>query len=314
LGAGVHIRALSEADLPEARVVHRRAFGTFLGIPPDSFRPGADCLGPRWRMWPDGGVVALDGDRLIGSGLLMHWGSGCILGPLTVDPDAWGSGVARNLARAMIDIVDEAGFAWTGLFTHPQSPLHVRLYEHFGFSMQRITAIMSKAVSAHSEPVTGDLYSDLSDAEKASCLAALRALGETAWPGLDWRREVQSVDAEGLGETALVWDGTQLDGFAVIHAGAGSEASEGQALVKVAAVRHGLGAAGRFTRLLDLIEAAAARLGVPKLVAGTNTGRSEAYRMMRAHGYRTDVNGIAMFRPAADVYNRPGSFVIDDWR
>ncbi len=314
MGVGLRIRALSEADLTHARGVHRKAFGTFLGIQPEKFRPGADCLGPRWRMWENGGVVALDGDRLVGSGLLMHWGTGCILGPLTVDPDSWGRGVARQLAGAMMEIIDAAQFEWTGLFTHPQSPMHVRLYEEFGFSMQRITAVQSKAVSRAVPLASSALFSTLREAEKMRCLSSLRALSDRVWPGLDWCREVQSVDAEKLGDTALLWSGDQLDGFAVIHAGEGSEASEKEALVKVSAIRHGVGGGKRFFHLLGLIDAAAVHLDLTKVVAGTNTGRHEAYRMMRAHGYRTEVNGVAMFRPAADIYNQPGKFVIDDWR
>jgi len=314
VGAGFRIRALSEADLPHARGVHRKAFGAFLGIPPEKFRPSADCLGPRWRMWKNGGLVALDGDRLIGSGLLMHWGAGCILGPLTVDPDAWGRGVARQLAGAMMDIIDAAQFEWAGLFTHPQSPMHVRLYEEFGFSMQRITAVQSKAISGAIPLASSALFSTFCEAEKMRCLTSLRALSDTIWPGLDWRREVQSVDHEKLGDTALLWSGDQLDGFAVIHVGKDSEASENEALVKVSAIRHGVGNGKRFSRLLSLIDTAAVHLGSAKVVAGTNTGRHEAYRMMRAHGYRTDVNGVAMFRPAADIYNQTGRFVIDDWR
>ena len=31
-------------------------------------------------------------------------------------------------------------------------------------------------------------------------------------------------------------------------------------------------------------------------------------------GYRTVMNGIAMTRPDNEGYNRPGAFVIDDWR
>lgn len=306
-----------ESDLPEARVVHRRAFGTFLGIDPPTFRPGADCLGPRWRMWPEGGFVAMNADRLVGSALLSHWGSGCIVGPVTVDPDAWGGGVARALLEALVDRIDEQKFLWTGLFTHPHSPLHVRLYEQFGFCMQRITGIMSKTPS---DPATSQQaleFSTLSGPEKASALAGLRALSETVSPGLDWREEVRSIDREKIGETILTVNPGQpgqIDGFACLHFGAGSESSTGDCLVKVAAIRHGLNDSARFTNLLHAIDGAVPRLGADRIVAGTNTGRAEAYRMMKAHGYRTDTNGIAMFRPSGDVYNTPGKFVIDDWR
>ena len=53
---------------------------------------------------------------------------------------------------------------------------------------------------------------------------------------------------------------------------------------------------------------------MPRLVAGVNTSRREAYRAMLACGFRTDVQGLAMDRPDEAGYNRPGVYVIDDWR
>ncbi len=35
---------------------------------------------------------------------------------------------------------------------------------------------------------------------------------------------------------------------------------------------------------------------------------------MRARGYRTAMQGVAMQRPHATGFNHPGAYVIDDWR
>ena len=37
-------------------------------------------------------------------------------------------------------------------------------------------------------------------------------------------------------------------------------------------------------------------------------------RRLKAHGYRTELAGIAMHRPNDPGYNRPGIYLIDDWR
>ena len=281
---------------------------------PENFRPGADCLGPRWRLWCDGGVAAVDGDRLVGSGLLIHWGSACILGPLTVDPDYWSRGVARALMGAMTDLIDQEGFTWTGLFTHPQSAKHIRLYETFGFNMQRITAVMSKPVTQPETPIPSQSFERLAAGERATALEAISRLGHGISPGLDWRGEVRSIDDEGLGDTLLLTEDDGICGFACIHFGSGSEATDGDYYVKLAAVRPGAGANDRFGKLLAAIDTTAARTEATRIVAGTNTGRVSAYAMMQQAGYRTDMNGIAMFRPATDAYNTDDAFVIDDWR
>ena len=53
---------------------------------------------------------------------------------------------------------------------------------------------------------------------------------------------------------------------------------------------------------------------VPRLRGGVNTARHEAYRHMLARGFRTDIQGVVMSRPKEAGYNRPGIYLIDDWR
>ena len=42
--------------------------------------------------------------------------------------------------------------------------------------------------------------------------------------------------------------------------------------------------------------------------------RYEAYRTMVGRGFRTDLQGVAMHRENDAGYNRPGIYVLDDWR
>jgi hypothetical protein len=58
----------------------------------------------------------------------------------------------------------------------------------------------------------------------------------------------------------------------------------------------------------------AAAKALPRLVAGVNTARHEAYREMLARGFRADLLGVAMGLPNDVGYNRPGVYVMDDWR
>lgn len=310
----VEVRLLAETDFETVRRVHRAAFGAFLGLPdPQAFRPGADAIGLRWRTWPEGGFVAAEDGRIVGSGLMMNWGSVCILGPLTVAPELWSRGVGRQLMDAMIGVIDRGGFAFTGLFTFPQSPTHIRLYESYGFRMQRVTAILSKAVVAHLPPEGLRLVSGPGDDVEAA-VADAAAVTETVFPGLDVGAEIREVARGGFGDTILLTEEDAPAGVAICHHGANSEASEGQTLVKFAAVRSGRGAGERFERLLAACEGCASSRGAERLVAGTNTGRAGAYDAMQAAGFRTDMNGVAMMRPATDGYNGPDVFAIDDWR
>ena len=147
-------------------------------------------------------------------------------------------------------------------------------------------------------------YDEIGEDERRQALGDCRSVTDAIWPGLDLSGEITSIDCEGFGETVLLDRDGRIAAFACCHHGAGSEAGSAQAPQQ----------AQDFRRLLDACAGLAARRGVTRLVAGTNTGRSECYHAMQEAGFRTWMNGIAMLRPEADGYNRTGVHVIDDWR
>ena len=53
---------------------------------------------------------------------------------------------------------------------------------------------------------------------------------------------------------------------------------------------------------------------MPKLLAGVNMARHEAYRHLVERGFRTEIQGVTMHRPNEPGYSRAGVFVLDDWR
>jgi hypothetical protein len=145
-------------------------------------------------------------------------------------------------------------------------------------------------------------------------LAACARLTDAIHPGLDLRREIDAVLQQGLGDTVLVWDEDRLAAFAVCHAGAGSEAGSGTCYVKFGAAQPGPLVPRHFHRLLLACEAFAVQRAATRLVAGVNTARHEAYQELRAAGFRPFTQGICMQRYNDPGYNRPGVYLIDDWR
>ncbi len=312
--AGVAIRPMQRADLDSADQVLRLAFGTRLRLPdPMQFRGDSRILQPRWAACPDLALVAENEGRIAGSIVGMDWGRVFVLGPLSVAPEYSGRGIARKLMSALMARADARGFDLAGLFTFPDSPIHIRLYEGFGFVPNTLTPVMAKAVEG-AEKAAPDcvLYSALSRAGRESALADCRVLSGAVFPGLDLSREIEAISAQGLGETVLIRANGGLAGFALCHIGPGSEAGSGALFVKFAACRPGDQAG--FERLLAACEGLARAKGVPRMVAGCNTAREEAYRLMQARGFRAEIVGVAMHRPGQAGYNRPGMFVLDDWR
>ena len=137
----------------------------------------------------------------------------------------------------------------------------------------------------------------------------------TVYPGLDLEQDIRAADEQRLGDTVLLRDRNgELEGFAVCHVGAETEAGEGVAYVKFGAVSQGAGARRRFDRLLDAVEAFAVERGATQVQAGMNMARDRAFRAMRERGYRVGFQGVAMHRPNDPGYSKSAIFAIDDWR
>jgi GNAT superfamily N-acetyltransferase len=314
-GTDVLIRPLRAADLPAADRVRRLAFGTFLGLAdPLSFRGDASPVRTRYLADPSASFAAEVNGELVGTNFAVNWGSVGFFGPLSVHPDFWGRGIAQRLVEAALEVFARWETRHVGLFTFAHSSQHVLLYQKFGFWPRFLTPIMAKPVGPVSREISWSLYSVLSEAEQRDCLAECRELTDAWHGGLDLSLEINATVQHHFGDTVLLRDGSELIGFAICHCGAETEAGSGQCYVKFGAVRSGSDAESSFTRLLAACEALAMERGVPRLVAGVNTARREAYRAMLACGFRTDVQGLAMDRPDVAGYNRPGVYIIDDWR
>jgi len=311
----ISVRPLQENDLSAADHIMRLAFGTFLGLPePTAFMGDADYARTRWRSDPFAAFGAEVGDEFVGSNFASNWGSVGFFGPLTIRPDLWDRGVGKRLLEPIMECFDKWGTKNAGLFTFAHSQKHVGLYQKFGFWPRFLTAIMSKPVGRTGRESRWTRFSEVPVDEREGMLLACRQVTDGIYEGLDVGLEVRSVAQQGLGDTVLLWDDGRLTGLAVCHCGPGTEAGSGTCYVKFGAVRLSSTAGQDFDRLLDACEGMAAEKGLPRLAAGVNTARHEAYRQMLERGFRTDIQGVAMQRPNEPGYNRPGVYLIDDWR
>jgi hypothetical protein len=211
-------------------------------------------------------------------------------------------------------IFAEWGPRHLGLFTFPQSPKHIALYQKFGFSARFLTPIMSKPIQAPSQRVNWSRFSAVPSTERAACLQSCRDVTNSIYEGLDLEREIRSVEMQKLGDTLLLRDQAGIAGFAVCHCGPRTEAGSGTCYVKFGAVHSGTDAPGLFEQLLDACEDFAAGQGLQVISAGVNMARHEAYRIMIERSFRTLIQGVAMQRPNTEGFNRSGVYVIDDWR
>jgi GNAT superfamily N-acetyltransferase len=310
----IEIRSLGEDDVAAAERLRRLAFGTLLGLPdPLSFRGDAALLGPRRQAFPDGGLVAAEDGELLGVAMANHWGSLGIFGPVAVHPQQWRRGIARSLLEASLPIFTRWNSRVVGLFTFPERIPHVRLYQSAGFWPRYLTAIMARAVTAPSPvPEAISLRDHLAD--RNDLIAQCAALTDSIFEGLDLTREIELIVDHGLGDAILIAEDSRVAGFAICHAGKGSEAGSGAVYVKFAALRSGARAPRRLALLIDACNDFAHRRGATQISAGVNLGRMIAYRLMIDLGFRATLHGVAMHRPWVETYDRPEIFALDDWR
>jgi predicted N-acetyltransferase YhbS len=314
VAAEVAIRALREDDLDAADRVMRIAFGTFLGVPdPITVFGDADYVGSRFRAEPSWAFAAERDGEVVGSNFATRWGSYGFFGPLTVRVDLWDRGIASRLMQPIIDLFDQWQLHQAGLFTFAHSPKHIGLYQKFGFWPQHLTALMETRVAPTTDGREHATFSAIPDSERGASLRACSEVTDSMYEGLDLEHEIRATDAQGLGDTVLVYEGSGLAGFAVCHCGAG-EAGSGTSYIKFGAVRPGPDAGARFERLLDACEQLARVRGLERIVAGVNVARHDAYRRLLARGYQTRFEGVIMQRPNKPGYCRPDAYVIDDLR
>ena len=306
---GVRVRPLLADDLDSADRVLRLAFGTFLGLPDPAAAFGdKDYVRTRFRAAPDCAWAAEVDGNVVGSVFAARWGSFGFFGPLTVHPELWDRGIASRLLHPVLESFERWAVRQAGLFTFPSSPKHIGLYQKHGFWPGRLTVVAAKPIA----PNAGGPYALASE---TTLLEEIRELTDAVYPGLDLEREIVAATTQRIGDTLVLPGDDGLDGVAVCHCGAGSEAGSDTCYVKVAAVRPGAGAADRFERLLDACEGFAADSGLERLVAGVNTGRLDAYRRLLARGFRIEQIGVSMhLRPGEPALDTPDDYVIDDLR
>lgn len=312
-----------KSDVTAARNIFSLAFGTFLGVAEArAFAADIDYIGTRRQADPTAAFVAEFDGEVIGSNIASRWGSVGLVGPLTIRPDMWGKGFARELMVPISGCLQQWQVTLAGLCTFPHSTKHAHLYQQFGFWPRFLIANMSRpvreagALHQQSGQQSGEWsgFSSVSPAQQAGVLDECYQLTDSIYPGLRLDREIRAVAGQGLGETVLIREAGELSGFAVCQCGVDTEAGAGKCYIKFAAVRPGVNAENRFEILLAACEQLALDRGAGQLMGGISMARHEAYVAMLGLGFRTLTHSVAMHRPNEAGYSTPGTWLIDDWR
>ncbi|NEO69703.1 GNAT family N-acetyltransferase [Moorena sp. SIO3H5] len=310
----VDIRTLRKDELVLADQVFREAFSA-LTEPYGSSNYGVDITYMnRWFNNPKTAFGAEVDGQLVGVNFAINWGSFGLFGPLAVHPDFWGHKIAQQLIEPAMECLKQWQIEQSGFFTRSNSPKHLYLYQKYGFYPRFLTAIMSKVPIKKAKNLQGFRYSKISENQRLECLKASRELVGDFHDGLDIEIEIRVVEKQNLGETIFFFDEKGLMGFAICHYGKDTEAGSETCYIKFGASRLGEKAEQNFKQLLEGCETLSLLEGASRLVGGINMARQEAYQQMLAFGFKINRLGVAMHYLNKPAFNRPGIYVIDDWR
>ena len=310
----INIRLLQEQELSEADKISRLAFGTFIGLPDPIKFFGDRYYMQRWYTEPKAALAAEIDGQLVGSNFISKWGSFGFFGPLSVHPNFWNQGVGKKLMSATMECLRNWQTQHICFFTFSQSPKHLHFYQKFGFMPHFLTSICTKSVSQKQQQLKSIRYSQISPEQQKNYLQASQELTNNIYSGLDLQSEILAVENKRLGDTLFIWENSNLEGFAVCHYGAGTEAGSDTCYIKFGAVNSGKKGSDRFAKLLNECETFSNIIGMSKLVAGVNTARQQAYIQILNMGFKIDILGVAMQYPKELGYNNPDTYVIDDLR
>lgn len=313
MSLALQFRPMTADEVPAVERIYKLAFGTEFKLDdPLTFRGDAGLVYSRYPAYPDGCIVAVDRDgALVGFAVANRLGTVGVLGPVCVLPSHWNRGIARELCARAVEKIDAWGCRVAGLFTNPASPRHMRLYQGFGFWPRALTVVMRGAATM---PLPAHAYQSASRLPRAELLAAAGELTGSAYAGLDLGAEIAVVLERGFGDVLVRTEAGRLAGLAICHFGKLSEAGTAALFVKYAQVRAGAEAAAALRELVRACAARASRAGLPSVLAGVNTGRHHAYRVMLELGFRSEFQGVRMHRPWVPIYDEASSWVLDDWR
>ncbi len=243
---------------------------------PDVWRYAIRDAGEGAMLWYD------ERDRLVAFNIAHRSGAEGWMGPLAVRTDRQETGVGRTIVSAAIDWLCGCGARVVGLETMPRTVDNIGFYSRLGFLPEHLTITLTGDARGRGDARDDARLSDLHPQARDDIVTACReSLARTA-TGYDYAREMLLTDELGLGDTVVVAQGSEVEGFAVCHhaALALGRRSEEVRVLKLYAV-----SATAFTTLMAGVEALAADTGIGRVAIRCQTRYAEAYRVLIDRGY-----------------------------
>ena len=239
-------------------------------------------------LWRDdrGKVVAFNIAHLSGTEAWM--------GPLAVHPDHQGHGLGKTIVMAGIDMLRESGATVIGLETMPRTMDNIGFYSSLGLNPGFLTltvtvdGVFGPAMSGRLRTVRlGSLVGDELDQAMQLC----RALTTSILAGYDFTRELRLTEELALGDTLMLFDGSELIAFAVCHS---VPLVEGRIREELRVLKLVARSEEDFEVLVTALSDHARRSGTRRVALRLQGQYSGAYRRLMRRGARVRWSDLRM--------------------
>ncbi len=172
--------------------------------------------------FPRGCFVMEYKNNLIGYVFARLWGKVGWIGPVSIIPGHQGKKLGREVMRAAMNALQDAGAKVIGLETAPRNYRNLGFYSKLGFTPGKLTLDMIKRVP----PVAKEMlpshfemryYSQADPAERARLLAAAETLARENDPHLSAGEEMDRLDRFKYGDTVFVFAEGKLQACMLGH-------------------------------------------------------------------------------------------------
>ncbi len=214
----VKLRTMVVDDIPFVQEIGRatwsRVASEDIGRPVEyPIRPGK-MIQAAMEEEPQGCMVAMIGDDMVGNAYCHVWGSVGWVGPVEVLPDHQGSGIGKKLMEACHGYLASRGCRVYGVETMSDNERNKRFYTSLGYRSVGITVFAEKKLRPAGYFVGG--IRELNDSNLKESSEEIKHLSSAVYPGMDCTSEFHMALRHSLGKGFICHHGGITKGAALL--------------------------------------------------------------------------------------------------
>ena len=230
------------------------------------------------------------------------------MGPLAVREDCQGVGYGKMVVNAGTAWLRAAGCRVIGLETMPRTMENIGFYGALGFVPSYLTLTLTVEAAGGARVPT--LLSTLSSSARFDAMRACASLLGGLLDGYDYTREIQLTRELALGDTLLLEDGGELQGFALCHS---APLVEGRTRDELRVLKLALREETRFESFLPLLAGFAHLAGTARASLRLQGEYGSVFTHLLAHGARIRWTDLRMALAGFHETTPSAGIVLSNW-